>query len=86
MYENIREEELKNKISQEYFPNFDTTKIIGNIDFCVTLKRDKKGIADIFNSITQLILTVSTYFKNTALKREKSYKICKLHPNKTLTK
>ncbi|TAE04128.1 MAG: hypothetical protein EAZ97_00470 [Bacteroidetes bacterium] len=71
-YENIREEELKNKIAQEYFPEFDSTQIIGNIDFCVTLKKEsqisetesvlwaeaKKGKADIFNSITQLILTV----------------------------
>lgn len=36
-YPNIREEELKNKVAQEYFAAFDSTKIIGNIDFCVTL-------------------------------------------------
>jgi hypothetical protein len=35
-YANIREEELKNKVSQDYFTDFDTTKIIGNIDFCVS--------------------------------------------------
>ncbi|TAD99190.1 MAG: hypothetical protein EAZ97_09390 [Bacteroidetes bacterium] len=72
MYENIREEELKNKIAQAYFPDFDSTQIIGNIDFAVTIKKEfqisetesvlwaeaKKGKADIFNSITQLILTV----------------------------
>ena len=37
-YQNIREEELKNKIGQDFFSNFDTTKIVGNIDFCVTHK------------------------------------------------
>lgn len=36
---NIREEELKNKIAQIYFQPFDCTKIIGNIDFCVTTQQ-----------------------------------------------
>ena len=35
-YGNIREEELKNKVGRDYFEVFDTTKIIGNVDFCVT--------------------------------------------------
>ncbi len=37
-YTNIREEELKNKVVHDYFHNFDCTKIIGNIDFCVTIR------------------------------------------------
>lgn len=37
-YQNIREEELKNKVGQDFFFNFDATKIVGNIDFCLTLK------------------------------------------------
>jgi len=41
-YVNIREEELKNKIAQDYFGVYDCTKIIGNIDFCVTLKTQHK--------------------------------------------
>ena len=41
-YENIREEELKNKIAQDYFGVFDCTKIIGNVDFCVTLSTENK--------------------------------------------
>lgn len=75
-YFNIREEELKNKVAQDYFDDFDCTKIIGNIDFCVTLqlqqgKQDallesesllwaeaKRGKADIYKSIVQLILTI----------------------------
>jgi hypothetical protein len=72
-YKNIREEELKNKIAQDLFWQYDTTRIIGNIDFCVGLIEDqnelfekesllwaeaKKGIADIYSSIAQLIITI----------------------------
>ena len=73
-YPNIREEELKNKVASDYFSSFDTTKIIGNIDFCVTEKTDmgmvlfesqsllwaeaKKGKSNIYHSLTQLILTI----------------------------
>ena len=31
----IREEELKNKVAADWFGIYDTTRIIGNIDFCV---------------------------------------------------
>ena len=31
-YKNIREEELKNKVGAEWFTQFDTTEILGNID------------------------------------------------------
>ena len=41
-YFNIREEELKNKVAQDYFGVFDCTRIIGNIDFCVTLPAPNK--------------------------------------------
>ena len=37
-YKNIREEEIKNKVGQDFFADFDTTKIIGNVDFCATIK------------------------------------------------
>ncbi len=43
----IREEELKNKVAAEYFAAFDSTKIIGNIDFCVA-RMDKSGQAGLF--------------------------------------
>lgn len=33
-YGNILEEELKNKVAQDLFEGFDTTQIIGRIDFC----------------------------------------------------
>ncbi len=35
----IREEELKNKIAADFFGTFDCTRIVGNIDFCVSPKR-----------------------------------------------
>ncbi|MDI9338379.1 MAG: hypothetical protein QM539_08135, partial [Alphaproteobacteria bacterium] len=69
---NIREEELKNKIADDYFWLFDTTKIIGNIDFCVAIYQEsdsvectsllwaeaKKGVSDIYHSLIQLVLTI----------------------------
>ena len=39
-YKNIREEELKNKVGADWFKQFDTTEIIGNIDFTVFPKQD----------------------------------------------
>lgn len=70
---NIREEELKNKVAEDYFWMYDTTKIIGNVDFCVSFHQNydepseqesllwaeaKKGVSDIYNSLVQLILTI----------------------------
>lgn len=72
-YQNIREEELKNKVAQDYFWIYDCTKIIGNIDFCVCMHKSnsklfeqdfllwaeaKKGSSDIYKSLVQLILTI----------------------------
>jgi hypothetical protein len=73
LYANIREEELKNKVAKDYFWLYDCTKIIGNVDFCVSMHQSqkelfeqssllwaeaKKGASDIYNSIVQLILTI----------------------------
>lgn len=70
-YKNIREEELKNKIGADWFKLFDTTEIIGNIDFTVFPKQDnlfgrtpllwaeaKTGNFDIPAMFVQLILTI----------------------------
>lgn len=72
-YKNIREEELKNRVAQDYFYTFDCSKIIGNVDFCVGLYQSNKelfdkesllwaeaknGSSDIYKSIVQLILTI----------------------------
>ena len=35
--QNIREQELTNKVAADWFGSFDCTRIIGNIDFCVDL-------------------------------------------------
>ncbi len=39
-YKNIREEELKNKVGADWFKSFDTTEILGNVDFTVFPKQD----------------------------------------------
>ena len=39
----IREEEVKNKIRQEFFQDYDATPILGDIDFAVTTKRSSEG-------------------------------------------
>jgi len=72
-YQNIREEELKNKVALDYFWIYDCSKIIGNVDFCVCMHQSqkelfeqesllwaeaKKGSSDIYNSMVQLILTI----------------------------
>ena len=70
-YKNIREEELKNKVGSDWFKLFDTTEILGNIDFTLFPKQDslfgripllwaeaKTGNFDIPTMFVQLILTI----------------------------
>ena len=70
-YKNIREEELKNKVGADWFKQFDTTEILGNIDFTVFPKQDaifgrtpllwaeaKTGNFDTTTMFVQLILTI----------------------------
>jgi hypothetical protein len=70
-YKNIREEELKNKVGADWFAAFDTTEILGNIDFTVFPKQydfngrtsllwaeAKTGNFDIPAMFVQLILTI----------------------------
>jgi hypothetical protein len=72
-YANILEEEIKNKVTQDYFWNYDCSKIVGNVDFCVCMWKNvkespepesilwaeaKRGASDIYKSIAQLILTI----------------------------
>jgi len=40
-YKNIPEEELKNKVAQDYFSEYDCTKIIGKVDFCIQPKKNR---------------------------------------------
>ncbi len=58
-YQNIRKEELKNKVGQDFFADFDTSEIIGNIDFCVSWraiakKNDKQLATQAFEQQTLL--------------------------------
>lgn len=39
----LREEELKNKVAADFFKDYDSTKIIGNVDFCIAKITDKSG-------------------------------------------
>ena len=70
-YRNIREEELKNKIGVDWFKVFNTTEILGNIDFTVFPKQDnlfgrtpllwaeaKTGNFDVTTMFVQLVLTI----------------------------
>jgi len=71
-YANIKEEELKNNVAQDYFWLYDCKKIIGNVDFCVSMLQSnqdleqesllwaeaKKGSSDVYKSLVQLILTI----------------------------
>ena len=70
-YKNIREEELKNKVGADWFKQFDTTEILGNIDFTVFPKQDnlfgrtpllwaeaKTGNFDVATMFVQLIITI----------------------------
>ena len=70
-YQKIREEELKNKVGADWFKQFDTTEILGNIDFTVFPQQDnlfgrtpllwaeaKTGNFDVATMFVQLILTI----------------------------
>ncbi len=70
-YNNIREEELKNKVGEDWFSDFDTTNILGNIDFAVFPRQEslfgkipllraeaKTGNYDVVKMFVQLVLTI----------------------------
>ena len=70
-YNNIREEALKNKVGVDWFKQFDTTEILGNIDFTVFPQQNnmfgrepllwaeaKTGNFDVTTMFVQLILTI----------------------------
>jgi len=54
-YQNIREEELKNKVVQDYFWLYDCSKIIGNVDFCVTIHHSSPTLDDLAVSQESLL-------------------------------
>jgi len=54
-YKNIREEELKNKVGADWFKQFDTTEIIGNIDFTVFPKQHSLSFGEGWGGATPLL-------------------------------
>ena len=70
----LLEEELKNKVAADWFAAYDTTRIIGKVDFCVAIPATELGLfeaenalwaeakagvrKDIHESFVQLILTI----------------------------
>ncbi|MDR3129243.1 MAG: hypothetical protein LBU03_03230 [Tannerellaceae bacterium] len=73
-YKDVFEEEIKNKVSQDFFQKFDCTEILGKIDFAVKRKQPvsgsdyseeyllwaeaKKRTTDILMMLAQLVLTI----------------------------
>jgi len=70
-YQNMPEEELKNRVGEDYFSDFDYKKIIGKIDFCVSplpltpeggtgglWAEAKAGKREVVAMFAQLILTI----------------------------
>ena len=69
-----REEEIKNLVRDKYFPEYDATPILGDIDFAVTYRQDNPELfdrefflwaeakagkkEDIYASFIQLIITI----------------------------
>jgi len=72
--DSLREEEIKLKVAEDWFPKYDTTQILGNVDFCVKLHTEgpmlfetpsllwaeaKKGSrSNPIESLVQLIITI----------------------------
>ena len=72
-YTHILEEEIKNKVTQDFFQKFDCTKILGKIDFAVKQRKEVNSTVDdkyllwaeakqkpteILVMLTQLVLTI----------------------------
>ena len=71
MAQSVRESEVKNRLKKDYFDAFDWTRVIGDIDLAVCSQpaigeqpvtylwaETKKGSADSYESLIQLILTI----------------------------
>ena len=52
-YEDVREDEIKQKVARDFFAKFDTTQFIGNIDFCVAPVLTEKEQNMLFDSSTE---------------------------------
>lgn len=68
-YSGLRHDAIKNKVANDYFSKFDHTNILGNIDFCVSTRKNqdiksilwaevKRGVSNIIDPIVQLVITI----------------------------
>ena len=48
---NMLEEELKNKVAADWFSGFDTTRIIGKVDFCVVIPATELALYEPENAL-----------------------------------
>jgi very-short-patch-repair endonuclease len=64
-YHNILEEELKNKVAHDYFPDFDSTKIIGKVDFCVSVKNKNSPSVKGWQSQTDGVVSIHSKYQTT---------------------
>lgn len=74
-YKHIQEEELKNKVAHDWFSIYDTTQIIGKIDFCIAMPRDEADLfepesllwaeakAGVKKRYLRIICTTHTYYR-----------------------
>ena len=47
----LLEEELKNKVAADWFAAYDTTRIIGKVDFCVAIPATELGLFEAENAL-----------------------------------
>ena len=47
----LLEEELKNKVAADWFAAYDTTRIIGKVDFCVAIPATERGLFEAENAL-----------------------------------
>ena len=47
----LLEEELNNKVAADWFAAYDTTRIIGKVDFCVAIPATELGLFEAENAL-----------------------------------
>ncbi|MCL2167882.1 MAG: hypothetical protein FWH59_02015, partial [Lentimicrobiaceae bacterium] len=71
-YPNIREEEIKIRVAQDYFWLFDCANKIGNVDFCVCMPKANKGINPLVNPLVEFSLAETQSLLWAEAKRDSS--------------
>ena len=55
----LLEEELKNKVAADWFAAYDTTRIIGKVDFCVAIPATELGLFEARKRVSSATLACS---------------------------